>query len=338
MTSILFLNSPIEKFARAAIFESGSQATSALFLADRNEADWQNFVAGVGSCARLANSTSTFGCLREASTADLLTGFVASLNETTALFPWQPLIDGPGGLIPELPSVLFEKGEFAKMPFISGTNLDEGTLFLGTSLFGNTTSSVVAETEVFEGLVGEFTPSFASAEALASGVSELLVLYPDIPALGSPYGTGNDTFGLAPEYKQASAIVGDISFMALRRAWMEAAASKSVPTFGYLFTEPQPQNASDLGVFHSSEVTFVFGAPPNNATSALTISQAMINYWVSFADSLTPNDGLGVPRPTWEQWTPRNQAVIQLNGANLTMIPDTFRIGWPTFASFSALN
>ena len=37
-------------------------------------------------------------------------------------------------------------------------------------------------------------------------VDKLLDLYPDVPALGSPFGTGNNTFGLSSQYKRASAI------------------------------------------------------------------------------------------------------------------------------------
>lgn len=40
--------------------------------------------------------------------------------------PWDPVLDGPQGLYPDLPSRLVKKGHFAKLPFISGTVLDEG--------------------------------------------------------------------------------------------------------------------------------------------------------------------------------------------------------------------
>ncbi len=67
----------------------------------------------------------------------------------------------------------------------------------------------------------------------------------------------------------------------------------------------------------------------------------MIEYWLSFATSLNPNDGKGLQRmyhpissflpvsfhvgPVWEQYTPRNERIIQLNGNDTIMIPDTFR-------------
>ena len=52
-----------------------------------------------------------------------------------------------------------------------------------------------------------------------------------------------------------------------------------------------------MSVSHGSEVPFVYGAPPDNTSlSALNLSSIMIDYWVSFATSLDPNDGLGGPR------------------------------------------
>jgi carboxylesterase type B len=107
-----------------------------LFTPERGEVDWQNFVSGVASCASRATSGSTFGCLRNANTTEMLAGLSTAAAESTKLFPWNPVIDGPGGLIPDLPSVLFKRGQFARLPFIAGTNQDEGayTLLILSSL------------------------------------------------------------------------------------------------------------------------------------------------------------------------------------------------------------
>lgn len=43
-------------------------------------------------------------------------------------------------------------------------------------------------------------------------VESLLTLYPDDLAAGSPYGTGNETFGRSAEYKRAASILGDLVF------------------------------------------------------------------------------------------------------------------------------
>ncbi|KAJ7206513.1 extracellular triacylglycerol lipase precursor [Mycena pura] len=316
MTAILFLNSPLPQLARAAIMESGSQASAPLFTAERREIDWQNFVSAVPSCASTATSGSTFGCLRDANTTDIFTGLATSTAEANELFPWDPVIDGPGGLIPDLPSVLFERGRFARLPFISGTNQDEGTLFVPTTV--NSTA------EVEEQILAMFTPS-VSPTILQNSVETLLKLYPDVPALGAPFNTGNQTFGLSSQFKRASAIYTDNGFLSQRRFWMQAAANAGVPTFGYLFTQPQATEPPFLGVTHASEIAYVYGSPSDPSPAATLISRVMTDYWVSFATSLTPNDGLGVPRPEWTQFTPKNKALIQLNAANLTMIPDDFR-------------
>ena len=51
-----------------------------------------------------------------------------------------------------------------------------------------------------------------------------------------------------------------------------------------------------ITVTHTLEIPYVYGEPaltsPN--PSVLLLSEAMVDYWISFAVSLTPNDGKGV--------------------------------------------
>jgi len=109
--------------------------------------------------------------------------------------------------------------------------------------------------------------------------------------------------------------VGDLSFQSQRRSWIQTASRAGVKTFGYLFTQPQPNSNPAIGgmthltftaqhvdvvhfrlVSHGSEVTYVYGAPSDQSASSLHLSSIMIDYWVSFATSLDPNDGRGNPR------------------------------------------
>ena len=91
---------------------------------DREDA-WQQFVSGVPECAGVPN-TSTFTCLRTASLETIFNATNLALSKIQEQFPFSPVIDGPGGVIPDFPSRLFARGEFARIPFISGTDLDEG--------------------------------------------------------------------------------------------------------------------------------------------------------------------------------------------------------------------
>ena len=100
------------------------------FNASRREIDWQNFVSGVASCASLAKSGNTFGCLKEASSTEIAIGLNLSLAEAPELFGFNPTIDGPGGLFPDIASTFIRAGKFARIPFIAGTNLDEGLFII----------------------------------------------------------------------------------------------------------------------------------------------------------------------------------------------------------------
>jgi len=84
-------------------------------------------VAGIASCSSLAGTRHTFDCVRNANSTEIFAGLQAAISEAPEEFPFDPTIDGPGGLYPDIPSKLLARGQFAKLPFISGTNLDEGT-------------------------------------------------------------------------------------------------------------------------------------------------------------------------------------------------------------------
>lgn len=73
-----------------------------------------------------------------------------------------------------------------------------GTMFTSIS----TNSSQMVKTSIISNYSLSSTPDIHLAEA----VDRLLELYPDIPALGSPFSTGDDTFGLDSEFKRLAAI------------------------------------------------------------------------------------------------------------------------------------
>lgn len=109
------------------IFESGSASTVLELTAAQREVDWQNFVSGVPSCASLTTSGDTFGCLKAANTTEIFAGLLDAVA-LAPFFDFNPTIDGPNGLFPEIASKIYSKGTFAKLPFIAGTNLDEGKI------------------------------------------------------------------------------------------------------------------------------------------------------------------------------------------------------------------
>ncbi|KAJ7764618.1 esterase 1 [Mycena maculata] len=319
MTSILLFWPNITNLARAAIFESGSAASAGVFTADeRGEIDWQNFVGGVPACNGTQNTNDTLACLRSVGSADILTGWSAASSQTEFMFPWIPVVDGC--FLSTLPSILWSNGNFSRLPCITGTVLDEGTLFTGNYSF--------ADSMISNFIIANFSPPFmqtSSTSDLQAAAQTILQLYPNDPTLGSPFDTGNDTFGLSVPYKRVAAIEGDISFQSQRRLWAQTAAAQNVSVYVYMFTQPQSQAPPSLGVYHGSDVPFVYGAAGPVGSSNGNLSGMMMDYWVSFVSSLDPNDGLGAPRPTWSAYTSASQSLMQLNGDNTTMIPDDYR-------------
>ncbi|KAF7762435.1 CAZyme family CE10 [Agaricus bisporus var. burnettii] len=318
MISILYLNSPLDKLVRGAILESGSQATSTNFYPKRREGNWENFVAGVESCASTATSGHTFDCLRTANELEIYSGIMNSIKKSPEVFPFFPTIDGPGGLYPDVPSRLFSRGKFARVPFISGTNLDEGTMFVPPK--------INSEEEIRQYIIANYSPPIVPPAELDRAVDKLLQLYPDIPALGSPFNTGDETFHLPSSFKRISALVGDLWFQSQRRFWQQTATKAGVKSWGYLFTHSDPfLHPPFLGVAHSDEVTYVYGVPNDPSPSSHSLSKVMMDYWISFATSLDPNDGKGDERPLWEQYASDNERLIQFDGDGIKMIDDSFR-------------
>ncbi|KAG5635942.1 hypothetical protein H0H81_009591 [Sphagnurus paluster] len=198
MTSILLLNSPIAQYARAAILQSGSPSTALTFNAARRETEWQKFVTAVPSCTITAKSGRTFDCLQKANSSDILKGVLSARSNAGELFPYDPTLDGPDGLFPELPSQFYARGKFARIPTIAGTTLDEGTIF--------TPRTIGTESQIRDYIIANYSPPAVTVQTLAKTADELLRLYPNDPAQGSPFNTGSETFGLSPVYKQTAAL------------------------------------------------------------------------------------------------------------------------------------
>jgi carboxylesterase type B len=64
--------------------------------------------------------------LRQANSTEILAGLSSVFQNAQNAIPFEPTIDGPGGVYPDLPSRIFKQSTFARVPFIAGTNLDEG--------------------------------------------------------------------------------------------------------------------------------------------------------------------------------------------------------------------
>jgi len=79
------------------------------------------------------------------------------------------------------------------------------TPLLGTYFIPRNANMDYGEQSFRQAIVGTLSPPDVSPETLNEAVNRILELYPDNPALGSPFNTGNETFGLPQGYKRWAA-------------------------------------------------------------------------------------------------------------------------------------
>ncbi|KAI0699628.1 carotenoid ester lipase precursor [Cerioporus squamosus] len=250
-----------EGLFRAGVMHSGSP----LPTGDTELQQWayDSIVAQVGC----ANSTDTLQCLRDAPGDALLaaagtfpgtSGYPGAASAT----PWNPHADGV--FLTDHPQKLVLSGSVADVPFISGDVLDEGTLFA-------TPSFNITNDDEFETFVHDYFFQDVPQDELAP----VFILYPNDPAQGSPFGTGDDN-QLSPQYKRMAAVQGDLLFQAPRRFFLDHVSSKQ-PVWSFI-SERGPWKG--LGYPHGSEFNGVFYE-----------GNDLADYIIQFATTLDPNDG-----------------------------------------------
>ncbi|WVF69607.1 hypothetical protein IAT40_004385 [Kwoniella sp. CBS 6097] len=337
--SLLYLDENINLF-KGAIMESGAQSTLPLGPTASLWDDAYQYLLTVTNCTTTpstngtANSTevassgdSAWNCLKTLPAEQLLQGQLAVKSNVLyqAGFVYGPSIDGD--LVPDSPHSLLSQGKFAKIPFISGNNKDEGTGFV---------PKTVNSTEFALTLISLLEAGVPNNETLL----QLTQLYPNDPSLGSPFGTGNETFGLSPSFKQAAAIFGDAAFQATRRHFLAQANVHGLSqTWTYQFEQPTPDYPPYLGVFHASEIPFVFGAARpeigfpsismNYTAQDAQLSDTMINYWLNFAYFTNPNGPSDSSVANATYWPThdisQNKNILRLKSDNVTLFQDDYR-------------
>lgn len=82
----------------------------------------------------------------------------------------------------------------------TSTHRDLGTLFTPTS------SASLTDAAIHASILTSYSPPLVNTLVLNDTAAQLLALYPNDPAVGAPFGTGAQTFGLAAGYKRLAAL------------------------------------------------------------------------------------------------------------------------------------
>jgi para-nitrobenzyl esterase len=179
-----------------------------------------------------------------------------------------PIVDGK--LLPGPPEALVAAGKCAHVPVLGGIDADEATAFSGVIV---PSMSRAAWRKLLRKEAGALAPRFARLYPARAGTARA---------------------------RSARRLHRDLGLAELWRwsqAWLAHAPG---PAYGYLFDHLEPGPGSGRwGVFHSSELPYVFGnldaAPQRHFTPFdRALSRTMSLYWVDFIKTGNPN-GPGLP-------------------------------------------
>jgi para-nitrobenzyl esterase len=240
------------------------------------------------SAAGMAEFTKAMGCdgdadqlkcLRAKSLDDILANSMQpnpmAATSTTAKWRFGVVVDGEGGFLPDHPRNLFDQGKIAKVPYILGSNNDEGVLFV----YMQTPPKDDAEYMT------------ALQQRFGADADKIIAQYPVSKFDG--------------DYQAALArVVGDSGLVCGTHDSARRAVKAGLPVFMYNFNVPWAVAPTLLHVSHAAEISHVFGDPylamPDADSQA--VANGMNAYWANFATTGDPN-AAGMPA-TWPKFEP----------------------------------
>ncbi len=236
---------------------------------EQGQQDTDDLLVAVG-CDGAADQLA---CLREVPVDELLANSGG----------FEPIVDG--AFLPDQPRTLYDNGEFARVPYILGSNSDEGTLFaLGIP-------PIETEEQFMAALEARY----------GDRADDIAAVYP-VDDFDSP----NDAL---------IRVNGDSSLVCGTYDTARRAATNGADVFLYNFSRPVlVEVLPQLGATHGAEIAFVFGSAEGEASPEdATLSMSMQGYWSRFADTGDPN---GEGALAWPQYDDASDQRINFDAEN----------------------
>ncbi len=240
-----------------------------------------------GKAVGCKEGEAQLACLRDASIDDLLANgqqpAPGAGEIQKADWSFSAVLDGPGGFLPDATQALFDRGDIAHVPYLLGSNNDEGTTFLVRA------APITTEAEY----VADLTARFGSSA-------------PDVAALYPP-------LDFADFNAARVRVVGDSGPTCSTHDTARRAAKAGLSVFMYNFNVHWSLLPDALLAGHASEISHVFGAPllPMPDPASEMVGEAMNRYWSRFAATGDPN-GPGAPA-MWPPFLPDDDKRLQLD-------------------------
>lgn len=190
----------------------------------------------------------------------------------------QRIVDGY--VLPRSVTEAFATGDIADVPFLLGSNADEGTLFHSPLL-----AVSVADEAGYRAALGRTFPG---------NVDAIMAEYPvqDFPSASAAL----------------TEVTGDAFFVCTARQIARDAADAGLPTFLYAFELVPDAILPGLGSLHTAEIPFVFGVDAFSLVTEATrpLHDAMLGYWTRFAATGDPNNEGTDVWPAFDTTTQQN--------------------------------
>lgn len=246
-------------------------------------------IAYVDSFTTTGSNTEKISYLRKLPADSLLHFAVSPLQGGVVQMNWQPVVDNV--VFIDLPKQVFQSGNFNKVPLIIGTNADEMSLSAPQTVLPVMVSALIKSS----------VPQQYQAQALQ--------LYPP--------GSNSDE-----AKKSYTGILTDAQFTAnARRTAQCVSINQTNPVWRYFFTHRHtiPQ-LEKLGSYHGMELFYVFNNWENTllGTGFLfkpedkAVQDAMLKYWVNFAETGNPN---GENLENWPQYRSSADNYLEINAS-----------------------
>jgi para-nitrobenzyl esterase len=178
-----------------------------------------------------------------------------------------------GEFLPRPAREIYDAGDIAQVPYILGSNTEEGMLYFYTATVPEDDAGYEAELQ----------------ERFGDFAERILEVYPSSRFEGN--------------YRAALArVVGDSGLVCGTHDTARRAVAAGLDVWMYNFNVPWSIARTILGPTHASEISHVFGTPYNEDEDGEAVAEAMNAYWARFAETGDPN-GDDAPAE-WPQFSP----------------------------------
>ncbi|KAI0401400.1 alpha/beta-hydrolase [Xylaria palmicola] len=263
-----------------AIIESGGATARAVFVPDHplHEEQFKEFLSQCGLSD--TSDDELFDKLRELPYPTLVSAAQAmwKMWSDTLRWPFQPVIDGPRGVVPDLPINSWQKGNVLRIPILTGFNTNEGAVFVPQ---GEDQPTAV------RGLMSSIVPALNKTD-----LDELDALYPSpSTAKGKTLYTGADkSTRFGTQFWRLDDAYAHYAYICpvLQTATFAATAADAAPVYVYHFAS---RSASYGAADHADEAPVVthdmdtIGGYPGLVATA----DVMTGMWTRFAATGDPN-------------------------------------------------